>query len=103
MSSLNPNFFIGTFRIGSVEGASCINMGNNFPVNFKSHKKQNQGLGTISGDNNQFDGLRTLLDDADVIDMLTQGGDSSIPPWIQSLIQEKLTEEKEESPTASNA
>ncbi|MDN4526706.1 hypothetical protein [Fictibacillus fluitans] len=96
MSALSPNFFIGNFRIGTVEGASCINMGNNFPVGFESHKKQNQGLGTISGDNNRFDGLKTLLDDSDVMDMLTSGAEKEVPDWIKELIISRLKEQEEE-------
>lgn len=97
MSVLSPNFFIGKLRVGTVEGASCINMGNNFPVGFESHKKQNQGLGTISGDNNQFDGLRTLLNDSDIIDMLNQSDETEVPDWIKDLILSRMKEQEEDA------
>ncbi|WP_210237251.1 hypothetical protein [Alteribacter natronophilus] len=87
MSWLSPNFFIGSIRIGAIEGASCMNMGNNYPANFRSHKKHNQGFGSISGDNNSLDGLRSVLSDPDVIDVLTQGSaDGELPEVVQKLL-----------------
>jgi hypothetical protein len=51
---LSPTFHIGTIKIGSIEGASCFSIGNNFIEDFKSSKKHNQGLGNIHGDRNNF-------------------------------------------------
>ncbi|MCM2533224.1 hypothetical protein NDK43_13480 [Neobacillus pocheonensis] len=51
---LSPTFHIGTIKIGSIEGASCFSIGNNFIEDFKSTKKHNQGLGNIHGDRNNF-------------------------------------------------
>lgn len=51
---LSPTFHIGTIKIGSIEGASCLSIGNNFIEDFKSSKKHNQGLGNIHGDRNNF-------------------------------------------------
>lgn len=59
-----PIFLIGTIQIKSVEGASCINFGNNYPTHFQSHKKQNQGFGTVSGDHSQIFGTKAKLDHA---------------------------------------
>jgi hypothetical protein len=52
---LSPTFHIGTIKIGSIEGASCFSIGNNFIEDFKSSKKHNQGLGNIHGNRNSFD------------------------------------------------
>ncbi|MGG1674960.1 hypothetical protein ACIFOT_04315 [Neobacillus sp. NRS-1170] len=51
---LSPTFHIGTIKIGSIEGASCFSIGNNFIEDFKSNKKHNQGLGNIHGDRNNL-------------------------------------------------
>ncbi|MDR6997630.1 hypothetical protein [Neobacillus niacini] len=52
---LSPTFHIGTIKIGTIEGASCFSIGNNFIEDFKNSKKHNQGLGNIHGDGNTFD------------------------------------------------
>ncbi|RBW69106.1 hypothetical protein [Bacillus taeanensis] len=90
MGMLSPNFFIGTIRIGTVEGASCINFGNNTPTGFESYKKQNQGLGSISGDHNNIEGLRSLLNDSAIMDLLVNSKEHNIPEWMQTLLKEKL-------------
>jgi hypothetical protein len=51
---LSPTFHIGTIKIGSIEGASCFSIGNNFIEDFKNTKKHNQGFGNIHGDRNNF-------------------------------------------------
>lgn len=78
-SFMSPYFVIGSIRIGSIEGASCLNMGNNFPSEFTSHKKHNQGFGTVSGEGNTLRGIRALLDDADFIDMFNRADDQDLP------------------------
>ncbi len=98
MTSFSPKFVIGNIRIGTIEGASCVNMGNNFPSNFQSVKKHNQGFGSISGDHNDVQGLRSILSDSNIIDMLTKtpvGED--IPDWVQELIRSRLANREEES------
>ncbi|WP_163538703.1 hypothetical protein [Gracilibacillus sp. YIM 98692] len=93
MTFLSPNFFIGTIRIGTVEGASCVNFGNNAPSGFESFKKQSQGLGSISGDGNHIEGLRSLLNDTAVMDMLVSRDTAEMPDWLQELVEEKIKEE----------
>ncbi|MGD6941888.1 hypothetical protein ACQCT6_07625 [Cytobacillus gottheilii] len=90
MTMLSPNFFIGNIRIGIVEGASSINFGNNASSGFESYKKQNQGVGNISGDGNELEGVRSLLNDSAIMDMLIHQKDHEIPQWLQTFIQEKL-------------
>jgi hypothetical protein len=70
MSYLSPKFFIGSIKIGSIEGASCFNMGNNFPNHFTNHKKHNQGFGSVTGDHNDIKGILSRLDDSDQLDMV---------------------------------
>lgn len=83
---LSPTFAIGAIRIGQIEGASCLNMGNNWPTNFRSHKKHTQGFGSVSGNSNSVQGARTLLNDPDVIDMLALN-DSETPEWFMEFVQ----------------
>ncbi|MBE1445620.1 hypothetical protein [Paenibacillus sp. OAS669] len=84
-SFLSPQFVIGSIRIGSVENAACINMGNNWPTGFESHQKLTQGFGSVSGDRNAVSGIRSLLHDSDFLDMLNVS-DSEVPEWLQKLI-----------------
>lgn len=58
---LSPTFHIGTIKIGSIEGASCFSIGNNFIEDFKNSKKHNQGLGNIHGDRNNLAHMSTSL------------------------------------------
>ncbi|MEC1641021.1 hypothetical protein P9E76_03255 [Schinkia azotoformans] len=86
---LSPNFVIGSIKIGSIEGASCLNMGNNFPSNFSSHKKQNQGFGSIMGDHNDIRDILSRLDDSDVLDMYNQMDQDDPPEWIKEIVSAK--------------
>ncbi|KUO77625.1 MAG: hypothetical protein APF77_19930 [Clostridia bacterium BRH_c25] len=97
MPNLSPLFFIGNIRIGSVEGASCINLGNNLPVGFQSFKKQNQGFGSITGDNNDISELCSVLKDTNMIDMLNQSGSDEVPGWVKKLAIEKFSKNAENS------
>lgn len=88
MSSLfSPTFVIGSIRIGSVEGASCVNMGNNYPTNFKNHKKHNQGFGSVGGDHNKIFGARSVLDDSDMVDMMNLS-ENDVPEWVKEMLKE---------------
>lgn len=95
MADFSPTFYIGTIHIESIEGASCLNMGNNLPVGFRSYKKENQGFGSISGNNNTISGLRSLLKDSNVIDILDQSEEEDIPEWVRKLIEEKFENNEE--------
>ncbi|UFJ41543.1 hypothetical protein LOK74_03140 [Brevibacillus humidisoli] len=90
----SPTFFIGSIRIGSVEGASCVNMGNNYPAHFQNHKKHNQGFGSVGGDNNQISGAKSVLDDADFLDMLNHS-DMEMPDWVREMLQKPQNESSE--------
>jgi hypothetical protein len=85
-SFLSPTIIIGHIRIGTVEGSSCVNLGNNLPSNFSSQKKQIQGFGSVDGDNNKVEGTKTALNDADLIDMLSTAED--MPDWVKRILTE---------------
>ncbi|MDQ0214875.1 hypothetical protein J2S13_001272 [Oikeobacillus pervagus] len=90
MKTFSPTFIIGSIRIGSVEGASCVNFGNNLPTDFTSHSKQNQGFGTIQGDHNHLQELISRLDEKDCIDVLNESKETAQPAWINQLINQKI-------------
>ncbi|MEA3321806.1 MAG: hypothetical protein U9Q88_17590 [Bacillota bacterium] len=97
MSDYSPNFFIGSIRIGVVESASCINMGNNYPSQFQSHKKHNQGVGNISGDENDIHGTKSQVSDSSFIDLFEQSDSQELPQWLQNVIKEEEKQEGEET------
>lgn len=87
MGMFSPNFFIHTIKIGSLEGASCVNVGNNFPTGFTSHKKHNQGFGNIQGDHTDISRMISRLDDEDDIDMLANSAlDDDVPDWVKQMV-----------------
>jgi hypothetical protein len=87
-SFLSPQFVIGSIRIGTVENASCINMGNNWPTAFESHQKLTQGFGSVSGDRNLVAGIRSLLNDSDFLDMMNIS-DAEVPEWLRGIIADR--------------
>lgn len=101
-SFLSPTFIIGHIRIGSVEGASCVNLGNNYPTNFTSNKKHNQGFGSVSGDNNNVEGIRSALNDADILDMMNTDEMKDVPEWVKQLMLEQYHDEASEEEPADD-
>ncbi|WP_316570165.1 hypothetical protein [Neobacillus sp. YIM B06451] len=85
MNKFSPAFFIGKITIGTVEGASCVNLGNNLPSGFTSYKKHNQGFGTVSGDNADIHDLFASLEERETKDAFNfeLGEDSGQEPLIQ--------------------
>lgn len=88
---MSPTFVIGYIHIGSVEGASCINLGNNYPSGFQSHKKQNQGFGTVHGNENSLREIRSVLDDSDLMDVLQNSGPESAAGVKSNLVSMDTT------------
>ncbi len=86
-SFLSPQFFIGSIHIKSVEGASCINLGNNLPTHFQSHQKQNQGFGSISGDYSRIMGTKSELEDGAFMDLFTLANSDELPEWLKKTMQ----------------
>jgi|SRR4051794_13883131 hypothetical protein len=74
LKRFSPSFFIGSISIGTVEGASCVNFGNNLPSGFVNYKKQNQGFGSISGNNNNIYDLLATLEEKDIYDAFHYDG-----------------------------
>jgi hypothetical protein len=93
---LSPQFFIGEIRIGSVSNASAVNIGNNWPTDFKSYHKQNQGFGSVGGNKNHFSNARAYLYDPDEFDMVN-AAESSVPDWVKEMTAKKRLEENNES------
>lgn len=87
---LSPAFFIGTIHIGQIEGASCFNLGNNWPTNFRSYKKQNQGFGTVRGNQNSVTGSKSLLNDPDIVDA-PNFTDKEPPTWLKQMLNQAQT------------
>jgi hypothetical protein len=96
MSLLSPNFFIGNIRIGTIENASCLNMGNNIPTGFESHQKLNQGFGTIYGDGNTLEGLRSILSDSAILDLMTSEKGHEIPEWVEKMMEKRMDDQSTE-------
>ncbi|MBC8079955.1 MAG: hypothetical protein H7X86_06395 [Gorillibacterium sp.] len=91
-SFLSPTFIIGNIRIGSVEGSSCVNLGNNLPIGFTSRKTHNQGFGSVHGDENRFSGARSFLHETSLPDELDHPQlDYDIPEWIKNWMAEAST------------
>lgn len=90
-SSFDQHFTINAINIHTVEGASCVNIGNNFPTGFQSYKKHTQGFGAISGDNNKIDGLKSLVNDGSLIDSFS-GSTLEDNKWIKELMASKMQE-----------
>lgn len=65
----SPAFFIGSISIGTVEGASCVNLGNNLPSGFVNYKKQTQGFGSITGDHNDIHEILASIDENAISDI----------------------------------
>lgn len=90
MKRFSPSFFIGNISIGTVEGASCVNFGNNLPSGFVNYKKHNQGFGSISGDNNDIYEILANLEEEDIHDTFNYVGDED---ETSSRILEKIKNE----------
>lgn len=89
MSTLpSPIFYIGHIRIGTVEGASCVNLGNNWPTDFANYKKHTQGFGEVGGDHNRLSDARSTVKDSELIDMLNLSDDADLPPWLKEVIMD---------------
>lgn len=108
---LSSVFVLGSIVVNQMEGASCFNVGNNFPTNFQSYKKHNQGFGTVHGSHNSIPNLRSFLNDPDVLDSVSFAPDGQMPEWVRHLIEQSelppvdefaqafLSEQKEENET----
>jgi len=90
---LSPTFVIGQIKIGSIEGASCFNLGNNLPSGFTSRKVHNQGFGSVEGSENRLSGLRTLVHETPAAG--TEDGDTPSyepPEWIMQWMKDSFAD-----------
>ena len=90
-ATFDQTFHINTITIHTVECASCVNIGNNFPAGFESYKKHTHGFGSISGNDNTIEGLKSLLHDHSLLDAFS-GSDIYNSPWIKDLMETKMKE-----------
>lgn len=91
----SPTFHFKEFKVGSLENASTINIGNNYPTNFKGFKRQNQGLGTIDGNNNDIHDLQSYIHLRYFLDAFMDDHDD-VPDYIKEMLDKYLEQEFKE-------
>ncbi|WP_438431886.1 hypothetical protein [Gorillibacterium sp. sgz500922] len=90
---LSPTFVIGQIKIGTIEGSSCFNLGNNLPSGFTSRKVHNQGFGSVEGDNNRLSGLRSFLHETPGTEPDEEAAMPYEPPeWIREWMKESFAD-----------
>ncbi|MEO3944004.1 hypothetical protein [Gorillibacterium sp. CAU 1737] len=100
---LSPTFVIGQIKIGTIEGASCFNLGNNVPSGFTSRKVHNQGFGSIEGDGNHLSGTRSFLQETSVQEGEQGEAPALDPPeWIKKWLEEAFQLEDDEESEEGN-
>ncbi|MEM5007821.1 hypothetical protein ABEP42_16435 [Priestia megaterium] len=87
--ALESTFSIGDIHIGTIEDASAVNFGNNFPTNFRSHKKVSQGLGNILGNQNDIHDILSSLEEKDISEVYNENQDGKPPEWLDTMIEEQ--------------
>lgn len=86
---LSSIFTIGDIHIGTIEDASAVNFGNNFPTDFKSNKKHNQGFGNIFGSENDIHDIQSLMEEKDAVEVYYDGQDKPDDKWLEMLLKSK--------------
>lgn len=87
--ALESTFSIGDIHIGTIEDASAVNFGNNFPTNFRSHKKVSQGFGNILGNQNDIHDILSSLEEKDISEVYNENQDGKPPEWLATMIEEQ--------------
>ncbi|MBB6453125.1 hypothetical protein HNQ94_001573 [Salirhabdus euzebyi] len=90
----SPVFTFNEFKVGTLENASAINFGNNYPTNFKGYKKHNQGLGTIDGNNNDIHDLKSQMNLKYLMDMILED-EGELPDWVIEMIEKHNNQEND--------
>jgi hypothetical protein len=90
--ALESTFSIGDIHIGTIEDASAVNFGNNFPTNFRSHKKVNQGFGNILGNQNDIHDILSSLEEKDISEVYNESQDGKPPQWLDTMVEEQTKE-----------
>lgn len=93
--ALTSTFTIGDISIGTIEDASAVNFGNNFPTDFKSHKKLKQGFGNILGNQNDIHDILSQLEEKDVVEVYNESQDHQSPEWLETIVEEQKKEVNE--------
>ncbi|MBS4178312.1 hypothetical protein [Lederbergia citrea] len=65
-SAININIFV--LKINSFENASAVNIGQNLLADWNNYDKKTQGFGQNLGDDSDFVGIKSAVDDRDLID-----------------------------------
>ncbi|UYP05792.1 hypothetical protein [Priestia megaterium] len=87
--ALESTFSIGDIHIGTIEDASAVNFGNNFPTDFRSHKKVSQGFGNILGNQNDIHDILSSLEEKDISEVYNENQDGKPPEWLDTMIEEQ--------------
>ncbi|RHW41631.1 hypothetical protein D1B31_07900 [Neobacillus notoginsengisoli] len=100
MNKFSPSFFIGKINIGTVDGASCVNLGNNLPSGFTSFKKHSQGFGTVSGDHADIHDLFASLEERETNDLFKYEIDEdqeleAVHQYVEGVIKNQEVDIKE--------
>ncbi|WP_230932456.1 hypothetical protein [Priestia sp. TSO9] len=90
--ALESTFSIGDIHIGTIEDASAVNFGNNFPTNFRSHKKVSQGFGNILGNQNDIHDILSSLEEKGISEVYNENQDGKPPQWLDTMIEEQTKE-----------
>ncbi|MCP1451331.1 hypothetical protein [Priestia megaterium] len=90
--ALESTFSIGDIHIGTIEDASAVNFGNNFPTNFRSHKKVSQGFGNILGNQNDIHDILSSLEEKDISEVYNESQDGKPPQWLDTMVEEQTKE-----------
>jgi len=89
---LSSIFTIGDIHIGTIEDASAVNFGNNFPTDFTSNKKHNQGFGNILGNENDIHDIQSLMEEKDAVDVYHDNQATPDDKWLEMLLKSKEEE-----------
>lgn len=92
---LSSIFTIGDIHIGTIEDASAVNFGNNFPTDFKSNKKHNQGFGNIFGNENDIHDIQSLMEEKDAVEVYYDSQEKPDDKWMEMLLKRKDEENQE--------
>ena len=90
---LSSIFTIGDIHIGTIEDASAVNLGNNFPTDFTSNKKHNQGFGNIFGNENDIHDIQSLMEEKDAVEVYLDSQEKPNDKWMEMLLKSKEEED----------
>ena len=89
---LSSIFTIGDIHIGTIEDASAVNFGNNFPTDFTSNKKHNQGFGNIYGNENDIHDIESQMEEKGAVEVYYDSQEKPDDKWLEMLLKSKEEE-----------